>query len=158
VITQSELKEILNYDVDTGVFTRISTGMAYNKPRARYVRISLKCKRYLAHRLAWLYVFGDWPLGVIDHINGIGTDNSIKNLRDVSMGVNLKNKKNYKNSWSGFAGVRWIEEGNKWRARLGVDGGQVNIGSFECKIDAIASVIRARKEYCFHENHGGATK
>lgn len=71
-----------------------------------YCVITVDGKTYKAHRLAWLYCMGYMPNGVIDHINGIRTDNRISNLRDVSISVNANNRhKPNKNNISGFLGV-----------------------------------------------------
>ena len=88
-ITASRLRELVSYDVDTGKFTRLvdsyrRTAVAGSVPgnvfKNGYIYISLDATRYLAHRLAWLYVHGRWPVGQIDHINMIRTDNRLCNF------------------------------------------------------------------------------
>ena len=89
MITQEELKELLDYNPETGLFTWNVYNNIKNKTTAGtfndgYIQIKIKQKIYQAHRLAWLYVYGEWPKGQIDHINGIRDDNRIENLRDVT--------------------------------------------------------------------------
>lgn len=90
-LTQARLKELLRYDCETGEFTRIKArqGFAVGPvkgflDRDGYRRTKVDYKVYLQHRLAWFYEYGEWPAGVIDHINRDRTDNRIANMRDVS--------------------------------------------------------------------------
>ena len=99
MLTQAELKQLLIYDPVTGVFinrvTRNSQALIGNEAGTnhpdgyRHMKINHKC--YLAHRLAWLYVHGEWPDGQIDHINGNRKDNRIENLRLVCNKQNSEN-------------------------------------------------------------------
>ena len=96
MLTQERLKELLHYDEETGLFTRKTrvasrmkgtiSGARHNKG---YVQIMIDGDNYLAHRLAWFYVYGEWPKNQIDHINRIKTDNKIpKNARFICSKVN----------------------------------------------------------------------
>jgi HNH endonuclease len=87
-LTQSNLRELLHYDPDTGQFQWASTAprscagkLAGSRDKRGYVFITIKRRRYFAHRLAWLYVYGKWPNRGLDHINCAKTDNRISNLR-----------------------------------------------------------------------------
>jgi len=98
MLTQSQLKEILTYNPDTGIFTwlvasngRIRVGDIAGTTDNGYVRIMIERTKYRAHRLAWLYVHGESPKEQIDHINHIRDDNRINNLRCVSCHENFKN-------------------------------------------------------------------
>ena len=70
-----------------------------------YLSIGVSGKVYLAHRIIWLIVYGEWPENQIDHINGCGKDNRLANLRDVSAQINSRNSKLYKNNTSRVPGV-----------------------------------------------------
>lgn len=90
MITQEELKEYLHYDPLTGDFnwTIGKRGLKVNSKAGSmndqgYVIIRINNIRYRAHRLAWLYVYGHFPINEIDHINGVRSDNRIENLRDA---------------------------------------------------------------------------
>lgn len=164
-ITQEELKKLLHYDPGTGVFNRLlHSGRYCNSPELigtllktdgkRYLSISLKCKRYLAHRLAWLYIYGTFPNGEIDHINGNGLDNRIVNIRDVSILENKKNLRKRIDNSSGMTGIYWRHRKNKWQVVISVDKKYIHVGYFASKLDAACARINANIKYGFHKNHG----
>lgn len=101
MITQARLKELLSYDPATGVFIwkvtrngKMKVGLPAGSIDREdgYVEICLDRRDYKAHRLAWLYVTGAWPVYGIDHIDRDKTNNRFINLRDVPHSVNLKNR------------------------------------------------------------------
>ena len=108
---------------------------------------------YRLHRLAWFYVFNEWP-AEIDHINHIINDNRIDNLRNVAKPTNSKNRGIQKNNSSGFNGVMFHKDSKKWIAYVGIDKKTITLGYF----DDIESAIKRRNEanikYNFHSNHG----
>ena len=116
-LTQKILKECLDYNPLTGIFSaKINTGSMRIGKRVgklhRYLYIGVKRRRYLAHRLAWLYVYGKWPDNEIDHINRNKLDNRISNLRDTSGSLNQKNRSSLsKNNKTGFLGVVRVQGG-----------------------------------------------
>lgn len=157
MITQSELKELLHYDPDTGLFLRCGkkVGRVLNcGSKKRYIGISLKSKTYRAHRLAWLYVYGKFPSGDIDHINGNGFDNRIKNLRDVDRQTNMRNSRRKSTNKSGVTGVTWDSKRLKWYASIMVGYKTISLGRHDDIKDAIAARKNAELKYGFHPNHG----
>jgi len=162
MITQEQLKEILHYNPETGIFTwrtkaavRIKIGdVAGFVCDTRYIRIKIKGKPYVAHRLAWLYVYGVWPKEQIDHINHDRADNRIINLREVTHQENQKNQSMRKANTSGVCGVSWEKGVRKWRARITVKGIKISLGCFADKDAAIRARKSADAKYGFHENHG----
>lgn len=139
MLTQAVLKEHLNYDPDTGLFTRakdLGNGVKAGSPAGGlnshgYVSVRVAGSTYRAHRLAWLFMYGVHPSGVVDHINQVRTDNRIANLRDVSQRLNSRNVKvTPKKVKSGFKGVVWNEQSNVWAASIVVNGNWVNLGKF----------------------------
>ncbi len=142
-ITQSELKEILHYDPETGVFTRIKRmgkrgkigDEAGTKDTGGYICIKIFGTSHKAHRLAWLYVHGKFPTlpkNMIDHINGNKDDNRIINLREATHSQNMANTKSY--SSSGYKGVS--KSGKKWRAQITIDNKPIYIGTYDTKEEA----------------------
>ncbi len=110
-------------------------------------------RRLPAHRVVWAIVHGAWP-GQIDHINGARNDNRLVNLRDVSAGENLRNKRAYKKNTSGVPGVR--QRGARWEVTIGVGGRNEHLGSFADREEAIAVRRAAEARMGYHENHGRA--
>lgn len=107
-LTAQRLRELLHYDPDTGVFTRFSIETSDGRRSGRlcdlgktvgsrmqngYLNAGVLGRKYLVHRLAWLYVTGDWPKHHVDHINGDPADNRWANLRDVTREGNLQNQR-----------------------------------------------------------------
>lgn len=162
-LTQEQLKFALSYDAQSGVFTwdnslsqNINRGDVANctNNRTKYKVLGLNNKRYLQHRLAWLYVYGEFPCGQIDHINGIRDDNRISNLRVVTAQENLKNQRMRVTNTSGFTGVNWDKRAGKWKSQIDFNKKRIYIGTFSTIIDAVAARMKANIKYGFHKNHG----
>lgn len=109
---------------------------------------------YLAHRIIWAIVYGAWPAGQIDHINGNRADNRISNLRVVSNAENGKNQKRPADNASGVIGVYWNKRAKKWHARISVSGKVTSLGYFKNINDAASARKAAEAEYGYHPNHG----
>lgn len=154
-LTAQRLREVLHYNPDTGVFVRI----AYSRSRAKvgdvaggfdhdgYRKISVLGKKYLEHRLAWLYVHGAWPADQIDHIDGDRGNNAIRNLRESSHGLNHQNlRKPHADSRSDLLGVSYDASKGKWRAQLHVNGRNRLIGRFDSAQEAHAAYLTAKRK------------
>lgn len=136
-IDSEELRRIIEYDPETGILrdkgvrTRGVKGRALgNHDKDGYLLLKVYQVTYKAHRLAWLYVHGEWPKNEIDHINGVKDDNRIANLRDVSQSFNQHNiLEAMKNSKSGVRGVRRLSSGS-WEANIRHQGKRVRLGTF----------------------------
>ena len=94
------LRQLVVYEPDTGVLRwRVTRGKSIEGKQAGcingrgYVCVNVENRNYLAHRLGWAIYHGEWPKGVIDHVNGDQADNRLENLRDVSQAVNQRNTK-----------------------------------------------------------------
>jgi len=137
-----EINRIFAYDEKTGIFTRkISTArctkvgdIAGYVNSQGYVIIKYLGEAYKAHRLAWLISYKEWPVGDIDHIDGVKSNNAISNLRDVTRSKNSLNTKTVSKNKSGYRGVS-LHNG-KWRARIMVNGIQTIIGSYDTPEEA----------------------
>ena len=149
-ITAEKLRELLDYDPETGTFTwrvrvrnsRIEVGaVAGSRHICGYTQIYLQGRPYLAHRLAWLHYYGTWPKAQIDHINRDRADSRISNLRDVTHKQNQQNLSKSCNNTSGFAGVHWVKRDSRWKAQITYNYRHIHLGYFT----EIAAAIAARK-------------
>lgn len=159
-LTQARLHEVLHYDPRTGQFTWIAN--IYRKKLAGtiagsivtdgYWRIGLDKKAHKAHRLAWLYMYGEWP-DVIDHIDGNRLNNRISNLRNASRSINCQNLKraNTNNKSSGLLGVTRYKCG-VYGATIRVNSKNKYLGSFANPTDAHAAYLVAKRKF-----HPGCT-
>jgi len=186
MLDQKYLKEALDYNPETGDFTwRLDRPQDHFKdwrgrngwlrhikedliagyiqsPTKRnprpYKVIGLKGKLYKAHRLAWLYKYGEWPDGDIDHINQDTLDNSINNLRLSVDKINHKNRSLYSRNASGISGVSWHNRLSKWQAegQQTMDGKRIRhyLGVFESFLDACSARKGWENEYGYSANHG----
>ena len=119
-----------------------------------YIRFAIDYKLYLAHRVAFALMTGEWPSCELDHINHDKLDNRWSNLRPVSRSKQMQNTSLNKNNTSGVNGVSWCNQRKKWIATITVNRKQMNLGGFLVKRDAIAARKSADRKYRFHENHG----
>lgn len=151
MLTQERLKELLDYNPETGVFVwRVSKGtrkagrVAGAVNITGYVDIAIDGKKHRAHRLAWLYTYGCWPNKDIDHINRIRTDNRIENLRDTDK--NEWNRDKQVNNTSGYTGVSWHKWTKKWIAKIKVYGKNTHLGLFDTPEAANAAYMAAKEK------------
>lgn len=147
-ISQQRLRYLLHYDHLTGDFTwlrnrnsKLVGGKAGHLNRLGYVVIRVDRNLFLAHRLAWLYRIGEWPINDIDHINRNRSDNRFANLRDVPRGLNRANSALGRNNTSGLRGVS--PEGDKWRAQIKVDKRTRQLGLHDTPEAALDAYTRA---------------
>jgi hypothetical protein len=145
-LTQDHLKSILDYDLDTGIFTWIkrpnhssSDGIAGSLGDTGYLIIGISGYIYKSHRLAWLYVYGEWPKGEIDHIDMNKQNNSIKNLIESNRRLNMSNNK--RKSSGRLTGTR--KNVNKWIAQMTVNKKYVYLGTFDTELKAHKAYIKA---------------
>jgi len=160
-ITQERLKELIHYDPETGGFNwvvnRGSAKKGHNAgctSKRGYCSIKIDNKIHLSHRIAFLYMEGEFPLGEVDHINHIKDDNRWSNLRDATHTNNQMNRSLNKNNSSGCVGVYWQKRIEKWRAHIKVSGVSKHLGYFSNLSDAVSAREEANIKYGFHENHG----
>lgn len=144
LITQERLKSLLMYNADTGDFLwRVSRGRVKAGSKAGstngtdYVQLRLDGYNYKAHRLAWLYVYGEWPPAEIDHINRVRCDNRISNLRSVTRAQNHQNRNKPKHNTSGYVGVSFHRRSGCWRADIKINGKQRALGLYDTKQEAV---------------------
>src|SRR5690606_9637704 len=83
-----------------------------------YRQVGLMGKRFMAHRLAWWFYYGEWPGDQIDHLNGVKLDNRIFNLEVVDQTTNLLRRGIRSDNVSGHAGVSKHKLTGKWVAYI----------------------------------------
>lgn len=165
--TRAELVKFFTYDRKTGkLYNRVSRGKAKageesgTKLAMRngitnnwYTRIKFKGKPYLAHHLIQIMMRAPLTLGTeIDHKNGIGFDNRLRNLRVVTHAENGRNLSKASNNTSGRTGVVAVR--GKWTASIHFEGVRRHLGTFARKSDAIIARVAAEAKFGFHKNHG----
>jgi hypothetical protein len=154
-ITQEELKAILNYNPETGVFVwrvnrryNLLTGKIAGCLSAYgYIGIRIYSIRHYAHRLAWLYVNGTWPTKGLDHINRIKTDNRIANLREATDAENAQNTGVFARNKTGCKGVHFDKSRKKYMAFISKDKRFINLGRFDDYDSAVKVRKIAEKQY-----------
>lgn len=152
-LTAERLRELLDYDRETGVFTWAAAARSIRQhgrvagcAKGARVLIGVCGRQYFAHRLAVLHVTGSWPTAHVDHRSGESSDNRWTNLRDVSPSVNAQNQRRaHKGSVSRFLGVYWRKDRKKWQATITVNRRPIHLGLFEREEDAGAAYLEAKR-------------
>jgi hypothetical protein len=151
-LSLERLRQVLRYEPETGIFYWIhrdtqkkKLGLNASIVRSHgYLNISIDGQYYYTHRLAWFYVHGEWPK-VIDHINGIKTDNRIDNLRSVDQRCNLQNVvKARRHNKSGIIGARKTKYGFQTSIRL--DGKNHYLGHYKTAEEAHNVYLEAKRQ------------
>lgn len=148
------LKKGFTYDPQSGVFTHnikksfpVAGVVAGCKSPIGYTVINVSKKIYLAHRLAWLYVYGQWPKHCIDHINGNRSDNRISNLRDIPKAQNHQNLKGPTKANNARAlGVHFSNKRKRFIAQIAIDKKRVYLGSYLSKEEAAQAYLLAKQK------------
>jgi hypothetical protein len=165
MLTPSEISTLIAYNSATGEMTwkpraskRWNTAHAGKPAFANlsdgYLTGRALGVNYKAHRVAWAIHHGEWPIGMIDHINGNPTDNHIENLRVVSPAGNAQNQRVRSNNTSGEQGITWFPRDSKWWVKLTKERRVIHIGYYENMRDAVIARDAAYKAAGFHKNHG----
>jgi len=157
-LTQEILQAEVIYHQDSGAFEWAKRGKGRYKAlpgsvhkQTGYVYMSVLGKKYLAHRLAWLYAHGEWPTNKIDHKNGDKMDNRIDNLRNASDAINSQNqRKPMARNKIGLLGVSM--HGSGFRAQIKVNYQRVGLGSFKSAELAHDAYVSAKRQL-----HAGCT-
>lgn len=155
-LTQERIRELLEYDPSSGILkwrkrtsNRVKVGgVAGVVGVNRYVYVAIDNRRLLAHRLIWLYVYGEWPTCQVDHLNRERSDNRLENLRLATESENACNGVLRSTNTSGFRGVSLDKRKTKkkWLAQIVKNGAQICIGYFATKEEAYDAYRQAAQE------------
>ncbi|WP_052469430.1 HNH endonuclease [Pseudomonas massiliensis] len=144
------ISELLAYDSSAGVLRwkkdqgRGRAGEPAGAVKAPgYIKIGLGGFGFLAHRLIWEMHYGTLGDREIDHVNGIGTDNRLANLRIATRSENLCNTRLRSDNTSGVKGLYRLRTG-KWRAEIYLHGKRITFGPFET-VEAGKSALAAKR-------------
>lgn len=174
-VSASMLRDIISYNPDTGemiwktrtpesfssspkksaeakcsTFNKKYAGQQAFSHRAKhgYFQGSICNKPVYAHRAAWAIHHGEWPSGVIDHINGDGFDNRIENLRQTTQEINMRNRIQKKKCSDDVVGVQQAPSG-RWTAKISIRPKHITLGTFDTKEEATIARKAAEKVYGF---------
>lgn len=154
MLTAEFVREILDYNPDTGVFTwkvarsrtRVGSVAGYFQASRGYWLIKIYGRLYPAHRLAWLYVHGTWPADQLDHRNRQRADNRIENLREATQTQNNANQGLASHNTSGAKGIYFRKTSGRWFAEIRCGGTYRWLGSFATPEEAQKSYAAAASE------------
>jgi len=139
-ITAEYVRSILDYDPETGVFRwkhRTDATPQWNSHYAGtiagtnhwsgYTDIKIQKTSYRAHRIAWLWMTGEWPSEQIDHADLNKGNNKWCNLREATHSNNSMNSPIRKDNSSGYKNVEWHNKYKKWCVKIGIENKQVEL-------------------------------
>ena len=145
MLTVERLRECLEYEPVSGLFIRVYNrnpnfvgkiaGSRKKEGKNTYIRIRIDGNDYYAHRLAFLYMTGEWP-DIVDHIDRNGINNSWDNLRNVDKSINGHNRGENKNNTSGIKGVHFVTATGKWWSYIEHNYCRRNLGYYDNLLDA----------------------
>lgn len=152
-ITYEDAEKLFSYDVELGVLMakaaqgRTWKGRVLGNPRADgSLGVSINGRTLLIHRVVWLLCNGDWPTGMIRHINGDKTDNRIDNLEEVGPYKNVAAVKE-------IAGISFVKKTERWKAVIHHQGNQYYLGEYEDKTEAVLTRYCAEQCLGLSINH-----
>lgn len=157
-ISHSELKRLLHYDPETGLWRWLAdasskshrigqrAGCKVKQKWGPRIVIVIRGKRYRGSRLVWFYMTGEWPALIVDHKNRTTTDDRWNNLRLATGTQNNANCKIRSHNRTSLKGVQ--KHRKRWRALIGNGQNRVVIGSFDCPAAAhFAYAVEADKRF-----------
>jgi hypothetical protein len=161
IITQEEVKKLLDYNPETGNLiwkrrdcapaswnTKFAGKIAGSMTLANgYMKIGINNISYLQHRIIWVWVYGYLPEKEVDHINRVRHDNRLINLREANPAQNRQNRSKSSNNTSGITGVIYAKHHGKYHARIKVNGKSNHLGCFFTREEAIKARREAEGKY-----------
>lgn len=160
MLTVDQLKSVLSYSPETGQFTWLISpsnsvpvgSKAGSIQNTGYWAVSLWNRKYLCHRLAFLYMEGSWPNSQVDHINSIRSDNRWCNLRHATNSQNGFNKRAIRSS-TGIKNV--YKNGRGYLVRLTINGVDKCLGTYSDSelAELVAEEARSKYQGEYKSNH-----
>lgn len=148
------LRLLFEYDPETGILTRNSTGRPCGSPHGKgYLRVNAGVHGMIyAHRLAFALHHGYLP-AVVDHMDRNRLNNRIENLRACVQAENCCNRvKQLEGASSQHKGVHFEKQTQKWRALIKTNGRKISLGRFETEEQAARAYDEAAEKY--HKQFG----
>ena len=150
-INQLILRDMFDYREDGNLIRKDTGSIVGSKPKVatrnrRYAATKIKGQHFCVHKLIYMYHYGEMPKQ-LDHINKDSLDNRIENLRLATSSENMSNRNIFKNNKSGYPGVCWHKQHQKWGVTIGINGKFNHLGYFEDLELAGLVSIEARDKY-----------
>jgi hypothetical protein len=113
----------------------------------RKITISGKRAHIFLHQAVWEMHNGPIPAGMeIDHINGNGLDNRLRNLRLATRSQNMYNRRKLTTTSSKFKGVSYAKREGRWVAYIRQNRSRIHLGYFETELDAALAYDEKARE------------
>ena len=107
-------------------------------------KIKGKTKKFYFHRVVYYAHNNDWDIydsskdNVIDHIDGVTTNNHISNLRNISQHENIFNTR--------CKGYSFHKASGKYKAQIVLNRKQIHIGLFDTEDEAHEAYLQKKEE------------
>lgn len=153
--TVDRVRKLFSYDPETGVLlnrvahgrSRLGVAPGYLRPDG-YRIVCVDGARYLAHRIAWMHHYGEWPTQHLDHIDRNPRNNAISNLRECDDAENAQNLDTKGYGTSGYLGVtKYFRDPNRWVAKIKVNQHAMHLGVFNCRTAAYVAYCKAKTKW-----------
>jgi len=153
MLSPEQLRELLDYDPETGVFRwkqrvarRVRVGDVAGRLNSEgYRNFSIRGRHYRASRVAFALVYGRWPSGSMDHINRNRRADRLCNLRECTLSENSRNASLRGDNSSRLKGA--CRSNGRWQARIRIDGKPAYLGTFSTPELAHAAYVKAAIEH-----------
>lgn len=159
IVAPSLILALIDYDAEAGFLTwryreweseewnSINAGQRACFPASDGYRcVVVSGRTFMAHRVAWVIMTGDWPEKILDHIDGVRWNNTWDNLRQATHGQNSANAPLRSHNTSGLKGVHFKKSTGRWLASITVARKSRHLGYFDTKEEAHEAYMKAARE------------